>query len=129
MKFTFTLLLIFQFLTVNLFGREVVELPNLYKHYQKHNLESKTPVSLLDFVYMHYFDDNHTQNDSEHNDLPFQHQHSETLILYKDFQFQTPLKSKHETVSDIPYKIPLTDEKGFNSMVVNVVFQPPKNVV
>ncbi len=128
MKLTLTFLIIFQFLTVNLFGREVVELPNLYKHYQKHNQESGNQTSMTEFILLHYFDDFHTQNDSDHSELPFQHQHNETLILCKDFQINTPLNNKLPLVLSTPYKIPLADEKDFNSMVIKTVFQPPKNV-
>ncbi len=130
MKLIISFLLIFQLLTVSLFGGEFAELPALYHHYQKHKAESPIPLDFVTFLAMHYFDNNHIEKDAAHHSLPFQHNNHGENALAKDFQLFTPIKNKYRfSITFLSEKIPYPKEEKLPDPVLRSVFQPPpKNI-
>lgn len=62
-------------------------------HFAHHILCHQENIDLTDFVYLHYFNpEHHEQDHQEHQNLPFQHHHSHSGVFsHNIFYFLPPL--------------------------------------
>jgi hypothetical protein len=104
---------------------ELVKLPALFQHYQKHR-QLNTELSLLRFWEMHYADkSHHSQDHKEHHKLPFtDHQ---TPISLASIYFEG-YRSGHLTVN--LFHIGQANQSIYHSIVEEditvMVWQPPR---
>ena len=100
---------------------ELSKLPELCEHYQLHQRQSNGQLGLADFLALHYTDRAHQQSEDDVQ-LPFQHHHSCTAIVFfflPDFNFQfTPLLLK----SSAGFRL----LSFFFPSYLSSIFQPPK---
>ena len=71
----------------NLFA-EILRLPSLIEHLAEHRAENPD-ISIADFLYLHYADQNHEHSDTRHEHLPLHCHHvlmAETIV-YQPFSF------------------------------------------
>lgn len=62
------------FLFISLFlisPEEISKVPFFLSHYIEHS--SISPISLTEFIYLHYFNDQHENSNEEHHHLPLKH--------------------------------------------------------
>jgi hypothetical protein len=101
---------------------ELSKLPELYEHYQLHQRQSNGQLGLTDFLVMHYTDREHQQSEDDVQ-LPFQHHHSCTAIVFyflPTFYFQfTPLLLK--------VSVGFCFQSRCFSSYLSSIFQPPKS--
>jgi hypothetical protein len=103
---------------------DLVDLPILFQHFEKHTLESPE-ISFLQFLTLHYGDSDHVDQDSKnHERLPFSKSHR-THTFYqiaqstKVMNFITAFKVLME-IEGVTYK-----ESSIHSVLVSI-WQPPK---
>lgn len=105
---------------------QVIHMPALVLHYQ-HHLTEHEPISFIDFLAMHYGDDNHMQSDAhEHEDLPGNNNHQQCshLQLIPVISESTNIcLQKPETRETKPLAF-VSANLSTNS--VTAVWQPPK---
>jgi hypothetical protein len=126
MKLLLSLFLSLQIVTNFTFFEDVVRIPFLIEHY-RHHTEKETPnISFIDFIAMHYFNDNNHQ-DASHNTLPLNHSSdighvhlspAYTLPEALKIFTQIPLEIEHFTF--IKQFIPNHN--------LDSIFQPPKTI-
>ena len=56
-----------QILTANVFAESMFNLPTLFQHYQEHQQTETPGINFLDFMVMHYLNEQHEQSDSKHH--------------------------------------------------------------
>lgn len=57
---------------------ELSKLPQLLDHFEIHQTESKSSISLMDFLVLHYFSEHGKSN---HCDIPHLHQHGPAMVF------------------------------------------------
>ncbi|MBL7941594.1 MAG: hypothetical protein JNM00_02450 [Flavobacteriales bacterium] len=87
MRNLYLLLLGIQLVTVQVFDGglvgEIFRIPRLIAHYAEHHLESDGEMGLAEFLYLHYLDRDHREQDStHHSSLPFSSTHTHWLIQW-----------------------------------------------
>jgi hypothetical protein len=56
-----------QILTANIFAESLFTMPSLFHHYQEHKQHETPGIDFLDFIVMHYLNQQHEQSDNEHH--------------------------------------------------------------
>jgi hypothetical protein len=108
---------------------EFSKMHNLFLHYLEHN--SKTQISLLDYIMLHYFSGNEIDEDfKKDQQLPFKS--DQTCVQANSIQIY--FQEIYLSIIDLTYHI--VSIKKYNSIVKNIalkdisikVWQPPKIV-
>ena len=128
MKKTITILFIFIFLFGNIVIEQLLKLPILAHHFTEHhhNKEDKHGISFLEFIKIHYNDNqNHSNQEKDnHQSLPFKTiiQSVNTVLAFEniaEFLFRKP-----NTIS-VNSTVPFPPE-FYNSDVFACIWLPPK---
>ena len=87
-KHLLILMFVLQFASGHNIFAEILRLPSLIEHLAEHRAENPT-ISIADFLYLHYADQNHEHSDTRHEHLPLHCHHvlmAETIV-YQPFSF------------------------------------------
>ncbi len=99
---------------------EIAKIPNLIEHYLMHR--SGDGLSLIDFLELHYGDEQNQQKDPFHAKLPFKDHTCATTVVFIAPQHQTI----NANLDDTPVKCQSFYTITFTSGITNVIFQPPR---
>jgi hypothetical protein len=75
MKSFFIWMLVIQLATGHNFVVELLRLPTLIEHFSEHQHEQKD-ISFIDFLYLHYLNNEHRNADHKHENLPLHCDHN-----------------------------------------------------
>lgn len=130
MKKLIAIFLLFQFISNNTFGEELIKLPKLFIHYQHHSNEHKDTKGFADFLKNHYSNSpEKNEHQGEDNDcgLPFKHCNDCCMASHAPLVAHMPLTSKSY------FYAVATPVKNITPLIVKIqsisgptVWQPPK---
>ncbi|MDD2984398.1 MAG: hypothetical protein PHQ74_13515 [Crocinitomicaceae bacterium] len=116
------------FLSVYLFSstelNQLLKLPILYEHYQEHHLEDNS-LSMLDFISMHYSNNDTDKTDQEDMKLPFKS--PDGCFSASMFAFITqPLEFTEKFIFFEKEPLNNYSYKEFSSSYLSSIWQPPR---
>lgn len=97
----------------------------MWTHFGEHKDENPE-ISWFDFVSLHYSDSEHAATDSQHQKLPFQHEHILQFSILSPLPQEPFVAFELYLGSPVSEKLPLFDETGYKFMRAHGIFQPPK---
>ena len=103
---------------------QLLKVPQLVAHYMHHKKLDRT-ISFVDFIFMHYNENDNLKSDSQHNKLPFKsHCTIAGHIIIADVNFLT----LNTHLSNFYFKKVCSKYKEvfYTSMLTESIWQPPK---
>jgi hypothetical protein len=125
-KGLFVLLFVFQFATGNVFFAEAAKIPFLLEHYRQHT-EQAPNLSFLQFLSLHYQNENHERSDEHHGHLPL-HSCGECSIVATGISILPP---SFQLAMFLP-ELPASKKQCFHyrffptNGAFSAIFQPPR---
>jgi len=102
---------------------QLVRLPVFIEHFKEHKSLNGS-LGLLDFIALHYFESEHTENES-HQELPFNSNDCVTvalsLVILPDISSEPPAKMMRAIQAPILYS-----DLAFASRIHFSIWQPPR---
>jgi hypothetical protein len=101
------------------------KISSFFEHYLEHK-NSDESIDFIDFIRLHYSDENHTEKHDENN-LPFKQHHDFSFIskLFK-INFSKKVSSEFITFHFIKKSFVINNENQNSSLLNTTIWQPPK---
>lgn len=115
-----------QFASNNSFAEELLRLPALFSHYRHHTTEHRDISDFSDFLYLHYANQSHQDNDQEHHGLPFKHSAGDCSVMHLSSLGFLPSFNANLSLYPNTTLLFFSVDESIPSVEWNCIWQPPK---